>query len=68
MQSIEEKLPSHSFMRVHTSFIINLNKKKTFNIDDIIIKKGMSEKHIPLGEMYKKKFMEYFDSKILKSS
>jgi two-component system, LytTR family, response regulator len=68
MQSIEEKLPSHTFMRVHKSFIINLNKIKTFNIDDIIIKKGMSEKHIPLGDIYKKKFMEYFDSKILKSS
>jgi DNA-binding LytR/AlgR family response regulator len=68
MQSMEEKLPSHAFMRVHKSFIINLNKIKTFNIDEIIIKKGMSEKNIPLGEMYKKKFMEYFDSKILKSS
>lgn len=68
MQSIEEKLSPHSFMRVHKSFMINLDKIKAFNIDEVIIKKGTSEKNIPLGEIYKKKFMGYFDSKILKSS
>jgi DNA-binding LytR/AlgR family response regulator len=68
MQSIEEKLPSNIFMRIHKSYIINQNKIKTFNIDEIIIKRGMLDKNLPLGETYKKTFIEYFNSKILKSS
>ena len=36
MKSLEEQLPTFSFMRVHRSYIVNLNKIKTIERDRII--------------------------------
>ena len=57
MQSLEEKLPSKLFMRVHRSFIVNLNKIKTIERNCIVFGK----KYIPVSESYKSKFMEFLN-------
>lgn len=57
MQSLEEKLPSKLFMRVHRSFIVNLNKIKTIERNCIVFGK----EYIPVSESYKNKFMDFLN-------
>lgn len=57
MQSLEEKLPSGRFMRVHRSFIVNLNKIKTIERNCIVFGK----EYIPVSESYKAKFLEFLN-------
>lgn len=57
MQSLTEKLPSKQFMRVHRSFIVNLNKVRTIERNCIVFGKV----YIPVSESYKDKFMEFLD-------
>ncbi len=53
MKSLEDKLPSHLFARVHRSFIVNL--KKVDVIEDLNI--VMPQKNIPIGNSYKTAFL-----------
>ena len=62
MKKIEEHLPSNSFMRIHRSFIINLNKICEVKKNHVIIDGGVS---LPIGDNYKDTFMNYLNSKIL---
>lgn len=57
MQSLEEKLPSNLFMRVHRSFIVNLKKIKTIERNCIVFGK----EYIPVSESYKSKFMDFLN-------
>jgi len=57
MQSLEEKLPSEQFMRVHRSFIVNLNKIKTIERNCIVFGK----EYIPVSDSYKEKFLEFIN-------
>ncbi|MEE4312733.1 MAG: LytTR family DNA-binding domain-containing protein [candidate division KSB1 bacterium] len=61
MKSIEEKLPVKRFMRVHRSFIVNLNKVKTIERYRIIFGKV----YIPISEKYKDAFDEFVKKKFL---
>ncbi|MBL4709858.1 MAG: response regulator [Flavobacteriales bacterium] len=51
MKDIEKKLPEDTFMRVHRSFILNLNKINS--IDSSIVLIENSDKKIPIGGSYK---------------
>ena len=62
MKKIEEHLPSNLFMRIHRSFIINLNKICEVKKNHVIIDGGVS---LPIGDNYKDAFMNYLNSKIL---
>ena len=53
MQSLEEKLPSQLFMRVHRSFIVNLEKIKIIERNCIVFGK----QYIPISDSYKERFM-----------
>lgn len=57
MQSLEEKLPSKQFMRVHRSFIVNLDKVRTIERNCIVFGK----EYIPVSESYKSKFMDFLN-------
>lgn len=57
MQSLEEKLPGKVFMRVHRSFIVNLEKVKTIERNCIVFGK----EYIPVSESYKARFMEFLN-------
>ena len=51
MKDIEKKLPEDIFMRVHRSYILNLNKINS--IDSSIVNIEKSEKKIPIGGSFK---------------
>lgn len=57
MQSLEDKLPSKIFMRVHRSFIVNKEKIKTIERNCIVFGK----EYIPVSESYKSKFMDFLN-------
>ena len=62
MKKIEEHLPSNMFMRIHRSFIINLNKICEVKKNHVVIEGDIS---LPIGDNYKDAFMNYLNSKIL---
>jgi DNA-binding LytR/AlgR family response regulator len=53
MKSLEQKLPLHDFVRVHRSYIVNVNKIES--IEDLSI--NIDKKIIPIGASYKENFM-----------
>ena len=62
MKRIEEFLPSSTFMRIHRSFIINLNKIVEVKKSHVILEGDFS---MPIGDNYKDAFMAYLNSRIL---
>ncbi len=62
MKKMEEFLPVAVFMRVHRSYIVNLNKLTTIERNRIIFDKDV---YIPVSEQYKTRFQEYLDKNFL---
>jgi len=62
MKRVEESLPKIQFMRVHRSFIINLNQITTVDRQRIVFDEKV---FIPVGEQYREKFQEYLNRKFL---
>ena len=60
LKQLEENLPFDNFIRVHRSYIINIEKISSINKNRIVINK----KQIPIGETYKKQFMAIIDNKM----
>ena len=59
MRAIEEKLPTKQFLRVHRSYIINLNNIHSIGDNAINIKTSMkATNEIPIGKMYKEKLLK----------
>jgi DNA-binding LytR/AlgR family response regulator len=63
LKILEIKLPADRFMRVHRSFIVNLEKIETIDRSRIVFGK----KYIPIGDQYKDNFQEFLDKNFLKS-
>lgn len=63
MKNIMEHLPSDSFMRVHRSYIVNLNKVHTIERFRIIFDTNV---YIPISEQYKDAFQKFLDNNFLK--
>lgn len=61
MKSIEENLPSGTFLRVHRSYIVNLNQIRTFERNRIIFGKV----YIPISDSYRNSVMEKIKSRII---
>jgi DNA-binding LytR/AlgR family response regulator len=61
LKSLEEKLPSERFMRVHRSFIVNLKEVQTIERSRIIFDKT----YIPVSEQYKEKFQEFLGKRFI---
>lgn len=61
LKNIETRLPSHRFMRVHRSFIVNLEHIRTIERQRIVFGKVA----IPITDQYKEKFQEYLSKRIL---
>jgi DNA-binding LytR/AlgR family response regulator len=62
MKKIEDYLPSERFMRIHRSYIINLNKISEVKKNHVILNDGSS---MPIGDNYKEPFMNYLNAKFL---
>ncbi|MFV0366776.1 MAG: LytR/AlgR family response regulator transcription factor [Mangrovibacterium sp.] len=61
MKMMEDHLPANQFMRIHRSFIVNLQKISTVERNHIL----MEEQHIPIGEMYKVALQKYIGKWLL---
>ena len=61
MKKIEERLPD-CFMRIHRSYIVNLNKIQEVNKNRVIMD---SDTYLPIGDMYREAFQAYLDTKFL---
>ena len=62
MKKIEEHLPSSKFMRIHRSFIVNLDKINEVKKNHVIIEGDIS---LPIGDNYKDAFLSYLNKRIL---
>lgn len=61
MKSLEEKLPENRFMRVHRSYIVNLDKIMGVERFRIVFDKV----HIPVSENNKEKFQKFLNERFL---
>jgi len=62
MKKMEEFLPDKNFMRVHRSFIVNLDKITTIERNRIIFDEDV---YIPVSEQYKPTFQEFLNDNFL---
>ncbi|MBN1951028.1 MAG: response regulator transcription factor [Bacteroidales bacterium] len=62
MKALEDKLPRKGFMRVHRSYIVNLNCITTIERGRIVFDKDV---YIPVGEQYKGDFQKFVDGHFL---
>ena len=63
MKNIMEHLPADHFMRVHRSYIVNLNRVHTIERNRIVFDKNV---YIPISEQYKEDFQKFLDDNFLK--
>lgn len=61
LKVLETKLPADKFMRVHRSFIVNLQKIDTVDRSRIVFGK----QYIPVGDQYKERFLKFLDKNFL---
>jgi DNA-binding LytR/AlgR family response regulator len=59
LKSLEENLPDKMFMRVHRSFIVNLEKIRAIERNRIIF----GNNYIPISENYKEKFQRFINER-----
>jgi len=62
LKSIEEQLPQEKFMRVHRSYIVNLEKVKVVERYRIVFENNV---YIPVSDQYKEKFQKFIDTNFL---
>ncbi len=62
MKALEEKLPADKFMRIHRSYIVNLNKVTTVERFRIVFDDKI---RIPVSENYKDKFLKFIDKNFM---
>jgi len=61
MKKMEEHLPDY-FMRIHRSYIVNLNKIQEVNKNRVIMDKNT---YLPIGDLYKETFQDYLSKRFL---
>ena len=54
MKAVEEKFPSSRFVRVHRSFIVNVNRIQALKDNSLVVE----GKHIPVGQTYLRDVMQ----------
>ncbi|MBR1394092.1 MAG: response regulator transcription factor [Prevotella sp.] len=61
MKNLEERLP-RNFMRIHRSYIVNLDKITEVNKNRVFITANVA---LPIGDSYKEQFGSYIEAKFL---
>jgi two-component system response regulator LytT len=61
LKTVDSRLPASKFMRVHRSFIVNLDKIETVDRSRIVFGK----EYIPIGDQYKEQFQAFMDKNFL---
>ena len=65
MKSLEEKLPSSIFRRIHRSYIGNMNKIEAIVGNMVEVKEKGQTKHIPIGKNYRDDLLSLVNQKRL---
>ncbi len=61
MKSLEEKLPSKIFRRVHRSFIVSIDKIHAIEGNMIEVSEKGQAKHLPIGKNYRDELLDLID-------
>ena len=61
IKTLEERLPSN-FMRIHRSYIVNLDKIQEVNKNRVILE---DDTNLPIGDSYKDQFNRYIETNTL---
>lgn len=62
LKNVEDQLPDDIFMRVHKSFIVNLNRIRIVERNEIIIEDGTV---IPVSTQFREKFQAFIDNNFM---
>ena len=65
MKSLDEKLPSGTFRRIHRSYIVNMNKIDAIIGNMVELKEKGQNKHIPIGKNYREELLQLINKKRL---
>ena len=60
---LEQRLPTEKFMRVHRSYIINLDYIVEVSYNRILLNNGSK---IPIGEVYREQFTNFINKNLIK--
>jgi DNA-binding LytR/AlgR family response regulator len=63
MKTIEEHLTTEQFMRIHRSFIVNMQRVTAVERNNVVI----GDKSLPISDTYKDKVLEYIHPRLLSS-
>lgn len=63
MKSLENKLPKEHFIRVHRSYIVNIDKIQSIMGNMLEIMEKGQIKHIPVGKNYREQLMKMIEAK-----
>ena len=58
MKSLEAKLPSSSFRRIHRSYIVNINKILAIVGNMVEVREKNQAKHLPIGKNYRDELLK----------
>lgn len=58
MKSLEEKLPSNNFRRIHRSYIVNIDKIMAIVGNMVEVMEKGQAKHLPVGKNYRDELLE----------
>ena len=58
MKSLEEKLPTALFKRIHRSYIVNINKIEAIVGNMVEVMEKNQAKHLPIGKNYRDELLE----------
>lgn len=62
MKKMEDYLPPARFMRIHRSYIVNLEKIQEVNKNRVILD---ADTYLPIGDLYRQTFMNYLETKFI---
>ena len=57
MKGFADRLPASSFVHIHRSYIINVDRAEAIEDNSVII----GNKHIPIGASYREEFLKKFN-------
>ena len=57
MKSLEDKLPSHMFKRIHRSYIVSISKINAIVGNMVEVMEKSQAKHIPIGKNYREELL-----------
>lgn len=61
MHAVESHLPREAFMRIHRSYIVNMEKVKFIERGQV----GIGDKYLPISDSYKEQVQEYVNKRML---